>query len=221
MIVTPGSRVVVEGDAPKGASPASSDDALAAAVATVEAGSSVEVVVALAERAEEYAEVPWKIGVLAGAVTLLALVYMPGAVTEGLALLTTLAVAAGAALTLGRVPAVVRRLTLERRRVRALEAYAKQVFVDEAVAGTKDRTGILVLYSELEERAEILPDAGVLRKVPEGEFLPLEVDFAAGTGDPEARLKALIEAIAPLVEGPLPRAEDDVNELPDAPRRLG
>lgn len=218
MIVNPATRAADEGAA-KDAT-ARADDALAQAVAAVEAVSSVEVVVALAARAEDYRDVPWKLGTLAGSLTLLALVYMPFEVTAGLGLMASLAVGAGAAWALGPLPGIVRRFSLARRRARAVEAFAKQVFVDQAVAGTRERTGILVLYCELEDRAEVLPDAGVLRRVAEAAFFPLEEAFHARAGAPEARLKALIEGLAPIVAGPLPRAEDDVNELPDAPRRL-
>jgi putative membrane protein len=193
---------------------------LTLAVASVEAVSSVEVVVVLAGQAEEYPDVPWKLGTLAGALALLVLVYVPWSVSEGMGLMAVLSVAGVAALGPGRHPRVVRSLTLARRRQRAVEARAKQAFVDEAVTGTRDRTGILVFYSELEERAVIRPDAGVLGVLPGGAFFPLLETFYAGTGDPYARLKTLIEGLGPLVKDALPVAEDDVNELPDAPRRI-
>jgi putative membrane protein len=193
-------------------------DRITEAVSAAEARTSAELVVVLAPRAESYAGPAHRAGAVAALATLVVAFYSPWVLTEVGVLLEVSLVYALATWLARRSPSLLRRLTRSDRRRRAALRAAQAAFVEERVDGTRDRTGILLHLALLEQRLDLLPDAGVRASVGEAPFHALERDFEAGPGPPEERLLATIAALGELLEGPLPRAEDDEDELEDRPR---
>lgn len=99
----------------------------------------------------------------------------------------------------------------------AAEAHFTRLGVDR----TRDRSGVLVYVSLLEQRCHAVPDVGVTNAMTDDEWTPLANALndavAQGGVGPEgaARLAVAIEALGDPLETGLPRREDDINELPD------
>jgi len=97
------------------------------------------------------------------------------------------------------------------------EDRAKQVFLDRGLTQTRDRSGVLLLVSELEHRVQILADAGIHERVGvEGwrahvsNLVAAIRNGRAGTGV----CTAIAEVGAELAEAFPPRP-DDADELPN------
>lgn len=82
-------------------------------------------------------------------------------------------------LATGLVLAWRRALTVtlagERRRRRQVREAALAAFAEENVHGTEARVGLLVYVSALEQRVELIPDQGLLAKIPGGEWNQLDL----------------------------------------------
>ena len=112
-------------------------------VEQVEQGTAAELVLVLAHRAERYPDVPWKLGALAGLISLAVLIFVP---IEFAAewLLLDVALGAGLGFLLGRAwPGAARILTTAGRRRAAVERTARAVFTERGVGLTRERTGAL------------------------------------------------------------------------------
>lgn len=202
-------------------------DALAAAVAEAEAGTSGEIVVVIARRSHAYPEAVWRAGAL-GALLALAFASSVFAFYDGWGLgwlhqgwgVAVLTLGAGAAVAgLAAVwPAFRRRLVGEGALAAAVHARALQAFTTEEVFATGSRTGILLYLSLFEHRIEVLADKGISAVVPAeawGDLVAL-----VRKGIVEDRLAdALREAIAKggalLADAGLQRPPDDTDELPN------
>lgn len=139
---------------------------------------------------------------------------------------TLLALALGAAFC--RVSPHLRRLlTLPRARRARLLREARLAFLEHGVDGTSGRTGVLIHCAFLERDAALIADRAVRERFTPDELAALERPFAAalrGRGDPTERWCEALEALGRALGERLPRREDDVDELANAPRfgeRLG
>lgn len=199
---------------------AGDEDALEAAVKDAEARTGAELVVVLARQAEPYREAPVLAGAVAALAVLAFILYHPAEFNlHGILPDVVLAAIAGAFLT-RRVPGLLRLFTRAERRRLAVERAAKLAFLDHGVGATGARAGILVYYVGLERRLVILPDLGVMGRVPMARFHAIisqfEKDASAGALGPA--LGKAVRAVGPAVEAEFPRRADDVNELSDRPR---
>jgi putative membrane protein len=189
-----------------------------------ETGGEIRVVVLAA--AGEYAEIAWAgaaLGALAGA-GLAAF----GALAAGVWCVTptwmALPAASGAALgylATRLTPALRRWLAGEERLERRVEARARELFLEEQVFATRDRTGILLLVALFERRVAVLGDQGIYSRVPESAWPPITDRVVAGirAGNPvDALLEAVAACGALLRERGVGRRATDTNELPDLPR---
>ncbi|MCD6497048.1 MAG: hypothetical protein J7M25_01945 [Deltaproteobacteria bacterium] len=98
---------------------------------------------------------------------------------------------------------------------------ARAQFVKMGVMRTRDRSGILVFVSLLEQRVWAVPDIGVTDSLGKEKWNILDqgirraiADHGVGPAGVEALAKA-IEAMVSDMEVALPRRADDVNELAD------
>lgn len=191
---------------------------IAQAVARVEARSSAELVTVLTPRSESYGDLGHWIGAAAALAGLTVAFYAPVVLGEAavLAEITVLYVLGSWAGR--RSPRLLCLLASSARLRRATRRAAQSAFFEERVDGTRGRTGILVHVSLLEGRLDLIPDAGVRAVLGEAPFRALERDFAASHKPLEERLYAALEALGELLAEPLPRGEDDEDELDDQPR---
>jgi putative membrane protein len=191
--------------------------ALLAAVQQVEARTSAEVVVVVRPRSGSYLHADLVVALAFGCATLFFLLFAPWEFEPVEILAGPLAVGALAGMLSSRVPPLRRLLTrASERRQRVLTA-ARAAFVEKGVGRTRERTGLVVYLSLLERAAAIVADSGIVDRVPPEAWAAataaIDAELSARLDGPAvaARIAALGDVLAPA----LPRAADDVNELPD------
>jgi uncharacterized membrane protein len=184
-----------------------------------EALSSAELVVALARRSDKYADVPYKIGAIVALVTLLLVVYLPIQFSvEWFWLDTLLGFVIG--WVIGRsFPRLTRLFTSRRRRAARVREAAEAVFVNRGVTLARERTGVLVYVSWIEQTVELLWDVGIEKKVPRTVLKAFRKDFervALFQNFPNAFEPAL-QPLKKILDEKLPRPPDDANEIHNRP----
>ncbi len=99
---------------------------------------------------------------------------------------------------------------------RAVLRRAREEFVLEAVHGTPNRSGVLVLVSAAEAKVVVIGDLGVQGEVPEGELALAQRRFDAMTRDD---FLAGLHELGRVLSIHLPHGpESDDVDLPNAPR---
>jgi putative membrane protein len=192
-------------------------EALGRAIVEFEANTAAELVVAVRPRSDAYAHVPALVGGLLAALTLAFLLY--GEPEFGLHwfLIDPLVVGLVGALLSRRSRTIVRWLTPRRLLDEVVLRAARASFVEHGVAETSGRTGVFVYVSVSEREAVVLADVGVRKIVPREpwEAAVEKLRAAVAGGARAVELVPHLRALAELCADALPRAEDDVNELPD------
>ncbi|GAC1396714.1 MAG: hypothetical protein NVSMB56_11660 [Pyrinomonadaceae bacterium] len=194
-------------------------DAITDAVERAEAKSAAEIIVVVRKQSGSYRDVCYLCGAGLAFAGLLFVLYSPYDIYEfwipfDLIVLFALG-ACGCALTPLR-----RWLTSEKRRERQIGIACAAAFIAEKVGTTRAHTGVLIYFSMLERRIELLPDTGVLQSVPTAEwraFLPT-LEPVARARRPTAQLVERIDALGELMGRFMPATADKINELPNRPR---
>lgn len=116
---------------------------------------------------------------------------------------------------------IVRLAVIGQERVaRQTTLYARNAFCALHVTGTRDRTGLLVYVSRVEDRVVLLPDFGIEGKVSSAAWQGI-LDAAgplSAKGDPTTALVELVAACGRLLAEKLPPKETNPDELPNRPR---
>lgn len=192
--------------------------AIEAAVRAAERATSGEIVPVIVERSDVYAELRFgAAALLAFAAGALALWLAPE-LAHGLVPLQ-LCVFVACAWLLGR-RGLLRRLlpahVVEERVARA----AALAFHEAGLVETRERTGILIYVSLLEQRVVVLADRGIHSRVEAGTWDGVVERVVAGIGEnrAEAGIEAAIRLCGEILAERFPTRSGDVNELPDAPR---
>lgn len=202
-----------------------------AAVATAESKTSAEIVPVVATDAGRYDRAEDIVGLFVGIAALIATWMLfqredpEAADWNGLSLtlqLPLLVVVLLAGFVVGTVAASriagLRRLFTPRAQMKEeVLSSARQVFFDQRVHHTAGSSGVLLYVALYERLAVVLADQTVLEAVGQD-----QVDHVCSTltsdlrnGSVCAALCASIVAVGEILGKPMPRAEDDVNELPD------
>lgn len=141
-------------------------------VAEVEKNADVQVVLAVADRCDVYAELPWKAFALGASVAglLLALLNMLGSgcvysASALIAVSATLAVGAVCALLCVLAPSFARLFLDAVRAEVESRQYAESLFLSRELFATRRRTGMLVLVTLFERRVVVLPDTGLSERL--------------------------------------------------------
>ena len=141
-------------------------------VADVEKRTGAQIVLAVIERSDSYAELPWKAFALGAAVaglgTVLLDLLLPGWRT-GFAVLfavvSLLATGAACALLCVALPKFARFFMDAHRAEVEVRQYAESLFLSREVFATRGRTGLLLLVSMFERQVVLLPDTGLDRQL--------------------------------------------------------
>jgi putative membrane protein len=183
------------------------------AVAEIEARTSAELVVAVQPSSGHYRHADYAFGALVALVATLIFVFHPWSFRSDLFPIELALSFALGALLAAYLPQLRRLLVSKRLARQNVERAAKAAFYDLGVSGTRGRTGVLVFVSMFERDAAVISDLGV---VPEAGWADAVSDIrrAARRADLEQFMQA-VSALAPLLEQALPRAADDVDELPN------
>lgn len=141
-------------------------------IVDVEKNADVQVVLAVVDRCDVYAELPWKAFALGSSVAglLVALLNMPGTgwipgASVLIAVSATLAVGVVCALLCVVVPTFARLFMETHRAEVEVRQYADSLFLSRELFATRRRTGILMLVSLFERRVVVLPDTGLSERL--------------------------------------------------------
>jgi putative membrane protein len=109
-----------------------------------------------------------------------------------------------------------RWLTTARRRARQVRVTAEAVLVEHGLLHTPGRLGVLLYWSLLERRVEIIADVGVRTAVPAAEWNARVFDLrrVEGALQPVVILQDQIAALGDLLAQYLPATIDSVNPFP-------
>ena len=194
---------------------------VAGAIRAAEAGTAGEIYAVFARRADDYRFVAAAVALAASMASGLAVslaaaalgVPLPALAVEGAQVLGTLALFAGLTLAPGLLMLFV-PAAIARGRAAAL---ARAQFLAHNLHATAERTGILVFVSEAERHAEVIADAGIAARVPQGEWDAIVAELTeAAKGDrlADGFVRAVERSGALLAEAFPPRPGDR-NEIPD------
>jgi putative membrane protein len=204
-------------------------DAITARSAEFESRVGVQVIAAIAAKADAHVELPWKAfalgAVLSGLAVVVADLARPQWLTANVALIdavTILGTGAASALLAVFVPAYARLFLRSTRRDAEVRRYAEALFLRHELFKTRERNGILILVSCFERKVEILADLGLHRRVSDAEWRPVITRMTPLLRE-RRFAEALLEGLAATEEllaakGLKARVgEGAENELPDRP----
>jgi putative membrane protein len=192
------------------------DDARAAfkrAIESIEAVSSTEVVVAVRRRSHGYRQVNVTIGMLVAFAGLAAMLYAQH--TFGLLSILVdpfiVGLLTGAVVEL--LPGLKRVLTPPATRSTFVHRAARATFLERGVHATRDRTGLLVYISWLEQQVALVPDLGLARLVPAETLVRMEGELTVAMKSGGTAVATALERFATELRAAAPVGPDDINEL--------
>jgi len=141
-------------------------------VAEVEKRTGAQIVLAVIERSDTYAELPWKAFALGAAVAGLGtvlfdllLVGWNSRFAVLFAVVSMLATGAACALLSIALPKFARIFLAAHRAEVEVRQYAESLFLSREVFATHGRTGLLLLVSTFERQVVLLPDIGLAKRL--------------------------------------------------------
>lgn len=192
------------------------------AVVKAEAHTSGEIVPYFIDQSDRYEEAVWRGGGILGALSLaiIAMVHLFSESWHGLGPLEIGIIILGGTglgmMLVHAVPALKRRLAGEALVEHRVAQRAAQAFIAEEVFNTRDRTGILLFVSLLEQKVLVVGDSGINAKVGESDWEDVVGRVVAGI-DRGQPAEGLIDAIGQcgvlLKRKGVRRRADDRNEL--------
>jgi putative membrane protein len=188
-----------------------------AAVAAAEERSTLEIVVRVVPRSAPYRDVHWALAAVAGFGVLAFLLFAPRDVDPNW-VLPEVAVTGLLAAALPRWFPLERWLTRPKRRAASVLQAARACFMEQAISGTRDRTGVLVFASDLERLVLVLPDFGAQAAAPQAAWDAVSKLGRGGAGGlPQRVLQVLagVEALGAAYCEADPG--DNPDELPNRP----
>lgn len=190
-------------------------------VAQAERGTAGEIVVVLAESSSGYERERAGVSFV---LTLFSAVLAYGALPEvsPLWILCGQAPAMVLAWWLTGWAPLLRALVPSRLQAQAVKARAEQLFIEQGVTETRERSGVLLYLSEIEHRVELLADRGIHERVGADTWRQLveAVVKQIRTGHAAVGIIAAVDAIGARLAQHFPPSSGDINELSDAPRRV-
>jgi putative membrane protein len=187
-------------------------EAFARAISDIESASSVEVVVAFRRRSSTYRHANIVVAAMAAFVSLATMLFVDHAFSLAAILIDPFVMAVIAGFAVEWLPGVKRVLTPAGMKRAKVERLARATFIERGVHATRDRTGLLVYMSWLEQEIVLVPDVGL--RVPAELAAKLEATQAMRDGG--VAVAKVLGSFASALADVAPRRGDDVNELPDA-----
>jgi putative membrane protein len=191
--------------------------ALTAAAHEVEGVSSAEIVVSMRPASTSLLTASTLAGALSGVLGLAFLLFSPWPFTNEAILLDTVLLGLVGALA-ARVFAGLRRLcTPSSFAEQAVRQAAQAEFLQRGLMETRERTGVLIFVSQLERRAAVVADRGVLAKVDAQawQLACAGIEACVRAREDGVALASRIRELAPMLANALPRRADDIDELVD------
>lgn len=188
------------------------------AVVAAEQRTSGEIIPMMVSRCGRYAEVELAgliVGLVTGTAAALIFGYSWGVAETELAW-PLMGAAAGFLLCL--IPAVKRRLILQRRIAEAVHSRSLAAFTAHGLHYTRGHTGILIFASLFERRVVVLADQGINEKVKPGTWDEVVQILTAGLKSKDScqAFCAAIQRCSEILALHFPRQPDDRDELSDS-----
>jgi len=120
--------------------------------------------------------------------------------------------------SIGSLPSCIRFFTSHVRMAFKVRRRAELAFYEHGLHKTREGTGILIMISLLERRAQVLADKTINERVPEGTWNSLVQELVKGIkdGQPTEALCRAIERCGDLLAAHFPAGDtDNPDELPD------
>jgi putative membrane protein len=191
-----------------------------AVVEGIEAQTSAEIVVCLRGASDTYRDVDYLFGFLVSLGALMAMLFGGHPFSPASFPLGLVAGFLSGAVASANVAQIRRLLVFPGRKAAAVSLAARGAFHDQGVTRTHARTGILLYVSMFERRVEVLLDVGINSRNLGHEW-KAAVTALEGSLSPHPdidRFLAAVRALGPILGRALPRAADDVNDLPEEVR---
>ncbi len=191
----------------------------AEAVAELESTSAAEVVVVVAPYSGHYHDLDLLWGLVFGLASLAYMLHSRFDFHPDFVLLNVV-LAGVVGWFLSRSTQSPRRLWCrQERRQHQVRLAAQSAFADQGLSATRDRSGLLLYISLWERLAVVQPDYGVDGALPRAIWNEVRHRFGQATTleQLEEALFASLEQLREPLSQALPRAEDDRDELPNAP----
>ncbi len=184
-------------------------------IGKLEARSSLEVVAVLASRSGSYQDIEHILAFAGSLACLLYLIHSPVEFKTDLWVVWLLVAYLATLALVRRWPGLWRPLVSRARRRAQCQSQARAAFMEERVASTRERTGLLVYLSRLEREVVLLSDLGVDRHFPQSHFHQLERKVAQSSSWAafETSLLSELDALEEPFARAMPAAADDSNEL--------
>ena len=124
---------------------------------------------------------------------------------------------------IANIPFVDRLIIPKRAKKRAVYNKAIKTFVHSGVYKTKSNTGILLFFSVLERKIQIIADAGIASKISQKTWKDLASSLAEGfkSKNPTDTIVKAIEECGQILAKEFPAQDENPNELPDGLVILG
>lgn len=189
-----------------------------AAVKFIESTTSAEIVVSVAARSGTYRDADFLVGFVASFffVTLLAF-FAPESFPDWSLPLASLVGFALGVFASSQIWLLKSAISPRARKLDAVLAASRAYFVTNRLTRTKGRTAILVYVSAFERAVSIVPDLGVPETLSKVLAEAHDGMSRALASQDSAQFVLALKSIAPALRDAMPRADDDENELPDAP----
>ena len=143
-------------------------------ISDIEKRTNAQIVLAVIQRSDNYAEIPWKAFALGASLTglmvfLLSLLSLDWD-TQGTVIISIVAIlGCGALLALltTLIPKLARQFLSDSEADMEVRQYAESLFLNRELFATSSRTGILVLVSLFERKIVVIPDNGLSSRLTE------------------------------------------------------
>lgn len=186
------------------------------AVQAIELQTSAEIVVSVRVRSGEYQIAAYHFGLVAMGITFLVLWLIPVTFTIESIVLNAMSVFFIALLAALFIAPLSRYLTRKRVLEQNCRTSARALFYELGISRTSGRNGLLVFVSLFERQCVLVPDIGIDEALLGEPWEKLREELSASIQrlDRDAFIITLRQ-MGPILGAVMPRAEDDVNELPD------
>ena len=190
--------------------------AFKAAIEAIEAASGAEIVVAMRQRSASYFHANLAVGAVVAFAGLAAMLFASSTFSLT-AILVDPFIAGGAAAALVHwLPQVKRLLTRPKTRRQHVRMAARATFVERGVHNTRDRSGLLVYISWLEQEIALVADSGLELAWSLPAIDDAAADLTRAMRESGVAVAKALSAYAPKLAVAIPRRDGDVNELPDS-----
>jgi putative membrane protein len=191
-----------------------------AIVEGIEAQTSAELVFCLRGASDTYRDADYLFGFLVSLGALVTMLFVGHSFALASLLLGSVAGFLSGAVASANVAQIRRLLVFSGRKAAAVSLAARGAFYDQGVTRTPARTGILLYVSMFERRVEVLLDVGINSRTlgPEWKTAVTALEGSLSPHPDIDRFLAAARALGPILGRALPRAADDVNELPERAR---